>query len=405
MLLARRRIDPTVFAAASAAFPLYIPIPVVLAGMFGLSGIYVALSRVRRLVEHLCSPYGLIVLYCLWSLVLIGARGQLEAGNRQLGFMVLLLGLTFIAPGLCLVRRPLRTFILGARVGVYAAFVLALVMSISFGDALERWNGGGNAAIVALLILLGAITATIRLNNPPKCLPNGLQHIALASFPIFLTETRAVLIVVPILFLAEFFFWSLRWRPRIRNRSYAAVLLAAGLMLLAPPVQNMIAGRFVTVYEHYVAGKSDDGMESGDIRLTMWKAAAQVIREHPLSGVGIMDMFPHMKVAAGPNAEMIAGFKHVHNFVLQELLANGVVGLVLLGSIVAAFLLTVLRRAPEESMRRAAIYFFCSVGIFGMLHDPLYHELCMSTIMLFVGAYMAQFRRWKTLTPAATRQI
>ncbi|WP_165214749.1 O-antigen ligase family protein [Affinirhizobium pseudoryzae] len=404
-MLARRRIDLWVLGLAGIMFPLYLPGPVGIASFFAICGLYVVFSNPRRTRSYVLSAYGVVVLYCAWSIFLIAMRGELETGNRQLGFMLLLFGATFIGPGLCLVRRPLRTFVLSTRIGSLAAFAVAFGMLMYHGHDLERYSGGGNAAIVALLVLLGAIVATIRLDQPPRFLPNGLQYIALASFPIFLTETRAVLILVPVLFVAEFFFWSLGWRPRVRNRSYAALLIGMGALLLLPPVQDMLIDRFYSVYEYYVAGANTYNMESGDIRLTMWASALAVIKQHPFTGVGLMDMFALMKVEAGSHAGMIDGFKHVHNFVLQELLANGVVGLVLLFAIPTALLLTVFRQTSQGSIRRCAVYFYGSVATFGLLHDPFYHELCLSTSMLFFGCHMAQFRRWNMLTLTAERKV
>ncbi|MCY1664366.1 O-antigen ligase family protein [Rhizobium sp. SL86] len=404
-MLARRRIDLWLLGLAGIMFPLYLPGPVGLASFFAICGLYVVFSNRRRAWHYAASAYGVVVLYCAWSLSLIILRGEVEPGNRQFGFMLLLFGATFIGPGLCLVRRPLRTLVIGTRIGTCAAFLVALGLLLYHGHDLERYSGGGNAAIVALLVLLGALVATIRLDQPPRFLPNGLQYMALASFPIFLTETRAVLVLVPVLFVAEFFFWSLGWRPRIRNRSYAGMLLGMAVLLFLPPVQDMISDRFYSVYEYYVAGANNYNMESGDIRLTMWVSALAVIKQHPLTGVGLMDMFALMKVEAGSHAGMIEGFKHVHNFVLQELLANGVVGLVLLCAIPTAFLLTVLRQTLHRSIQRCGLYFYGSVAMFGLLHDPFYHELCLATSMLFFGCCMAQFRRWNMLTPAAARKV
>lgn len=404
-MLARRRVDPFVLGLAGIMFPLYLTGPVGLAGFFAICGLYVVFSSGRRARTFALSASGVVLLYCAWSISLIALRGELETGNRQLGFMLLLFAAVFIGPGLCLVRRPLRTFVIGARIGSLVAFIVALAMMIYHGHELDRYSGGGNAAIVALLVLLGALVSTIRLDEPPRFLPNGLQYIALASFPIFLTETRAVLILVPVLFVAEFFFWSLGWRPRVRNRSYAALLIGMGALLLAPPVQHMIIDRFYSVYEYYVAGANTYDMESGNIRLTMWMSGLAVLKQHFFTGVGLMDMFALMKVEAGSHAAMIDGFKHVHNFVLQELLANGIVGLVLLLSIPVAFLLTAFRQTTHPSIRRCAIYFYASVATFGLLHDPFYHELCLATSMLFFGCHMAQFRRWNMLTPMAARKV
>lgn len=404
-MLVRRRTDGLLLSLAGVAFPLYFPLPVAIAAFFALCGVYVTFSSRRRLARQIVSPYAAVWIYCAWSLLLIAWRGEIALGNRQLGFMLLLFGATFIGQGLCLVRRPLRMLVIGTRIGSLLAFAVALGLDLYYWHDLSRYSGGGNAAIVAILILLGAVVSSIDIDRPPRFLANGVHYLALSSFPIFLTETRAVLILVPVIFLAEFIFWSLRWPPRIRNRSYAALILGLVLLLLAPPVQQMIFHRFLSVYDYYVGGVETLDMASGDIRLTMWRSAVTVISQHPFTGVGLMDMFSLMKTVAGDKAGLIDGFKHVHNFVLQELLANGVVGLVLLLSIPAVFLAAIWKHAPDQSIKRVALYFYGSVAAFGLLHDPYYHELCLSTSMLFFGTCLIQLRRWNLLTASAVKRV
>ncbi|WP_377295853.1 O-antigen ligase family protein [Rhizobium sp. SGZ-381] len=404
ILLYRRRIDGWLVTAAAATFPLYVSVAVVVACLFGGAGLYVVLSSRSRLRRHLWSWNGLISVYALFSVALIAWRGEFETGNRQLGFMLLLLALSFITPGLCLVQRPLRHIVLGARIGICCAVLLALFAAIQAGSLAERYDGHGNAAIVAFLIALAAAIGTIRLKAPPRFLPNGLMYLLLACFPIFLTQTRAVLIVMPVLCLVEFLMCSLDWRPRLRNRAYVAAAIGIVLMLLLPPVQTMLMERFVNVYEYYVAGAPDPDMKSGDIRLVMWQSAVAVIRQHLLTGVGLMDMFTEMKAVAGPASPMLDGFKHPHNVVLQELLANGVLGLCFMLAILVGHLRAVIASGLDDSTKRGVLYVAFTVAAFGMLHDPFYHELCMSTIMLFSCSTMAQVQRLRLLTPQAQKR-
>lgn len=405
LLLVRRRIDPLLLGFAGIAFPLYLPAPVAIAVIFGVCGLYVAFSGRRRLRRQIVSAAGVVMLYALFSMAMMAWRGEFDQDNRQLGFMGLLLGLSFIAPGLCLVRRPLRCLVLGARIGSIAGFAAAIAIALIFAQQPDRYDGGGNAAIMGFLVLFGALVAMIDLHQPPRLLPNGLHYLVIASFPIFLTETRAVLVLVPLVLVAEFICRSRHWSPRLSMLATVA-LVAGGIgLVLVPPVRDVLVDRFVSVYDYYVAGVGHHDMMSGDIRLTMWSSALVVIGDHPFTGVGMMRMFDMLKAVAGDNAPMIDGFKHVHNFILQELLANGVFGLVLLAAIPAAILTTVVRKAPDVALVRHVVYVYGCLAAFGLLHDPFYHELCLSTSMLFLGACLAQFRRWDMLTPAAAKRV
>ncbi|WP_149744816.1 O-antigen ligase family protein [Rhizobium sp. RU35A] len=405
LLLLRRRIDPLLVGLSAVLFPLYMPAPVAVAVIFGACGLYVAFSSRRRLRRQMTSPAGMVMVYTLFSAALMLVRGEFNLDNRQLGFMGLLLGVSFISPGLCLVRRPLRHFVIGARLGSVATFLLALTVAMILAHAPDRYGGGGNAAIMAFLVLIGALVASIDLEKPPRFLPNGMQYLALSSFPVFLTETRAVLVLVPTIFLVEFFCRTEQWRPHLRKTRFVMLLAGLVALLLLPQVREMLIERFFSVYDYYIDGGEHADMVSGDIRLTMWQAALVVIGDHLVSGVGLMRMFGLMTEAAGDHASLIEGYKHVHNFVLQELLANGVIGLLLLASIPVVFLATVWRKTPDAVLRRSAVYVLGSLGAFGLLHDPFYHELCLSTIMLFVGVCLAQFHRWDMLTPAAAKRL
>lgn len=405
ILLARRRIDPWILAFAMFSVALYLPTAVAMCALFGATGIYVALSNRRRLFSHFNSPLGLVFLYFAWVVLLLGVRGEWQLQNRQLGFMGILLGFSFIASGLCLVRQPLRWLVLGGRIGTLVALVAALWVSLSFQTAADRYDGGGNAAIVALLVALAGIVAAIPVEKPWRYLPNGPVYLLIALVPVFLSQTRAVVIILPVLFIIEFAICSLKWRPRWRNRSYAAAIIGLVALSLAPPVHSMLIERFATVYEYYVDGDQAHNMDSGNIRLALWKASSIVIKEHPIAGVGLRDTFANLERVAGPDLHYIVGGKHVHNFLLQELLANGFIGLGLLLALFASVLWMVWRQPGHQPLKRSVFYFYGTVVAFGMLHDPFYHEQCMATSMLFLAVLIVQFRRWKLLTPAAPRAI
>lgn len=386
---------------------LYLPPAVGVAVAFGGTGLYVAFSKRRRLCRHSWACILCIFAYIAWALLLMVWRGEAFTlqNNRQLGFLGLLLGLAFIAPGLCLIRQPLRWLVLGARLGTIAAFLAPLIFDVLLQKDTSRWDGGGNAAIVAILVLLAAIVAIIPVEKPWRLLPNGPVYLLLSAVPIFLSETRAILLLIPIIMAVEFVVCSRDWRPRTRNLAYAGSAVALAVFLFAPPVQNVLMSRFTPVYNYYVEGDHNVDMASGDIRLALWETSLKIIAQHPLTGVGLKQTFPELEKIAGPDLPYIKDGKHVHNFVLQELLANGAIGLVFLLAIFASVARTIGREANSNALKRASFYYFGSVMAFGMLHDPFYHELCMSAIMLFLGVLLAQFTRWRLLTPAAAKVI
>lgn len=406
IMLARRRVDPWLLAAGMLCIAMYLPPAVAIAGLFGVMGLYVAFSKRRRLVQLAKSPIGFVFAYIVWVMLLLLWRNDLSLqSNRQLGFIGLLLGLAFIAPGLSLVRQPLRWLVIGARLGTVAGACAALMAMFVLKTAGERYDGGGNAAIVAIVALLGGIAAIIPIDRPWRYLPNGPAYLVIAAIPVFLSETRAVMVVLPLILAVEFAYCSLRWRPRWRNRAYLSSAAGISLLLLFPSVQHLLVERFGTVYEYYVEGQRAHDMESGNIRLALWDTSIKVISQHPFIGVGIRNTFPELEKVAGQELSRVEGGKHVHNFVLQELLANGLIGLMLLLAIFASVTRLIVKDARYPELKRASFYYFGSIVIFGLLHDPFYHELCMSSTMLFLGVLIAQTDRWRGLTDRAPRTM
>ncbi len=141
-LLARRRVDQWGISLSGVSSPLYFPFTVVVAGLFSLTGLYVAFSKMRRLSRHLRSPFGFVVAYGLWALLLITLRGDLHSGNRQLGFMIFLLVLSFAAPGyaLCVGHCHVGP---QCALGVCLSLVLSLWATYVIGLGVDnRYNGG-----------------------------------------------------------------------------------------------------------------------------------------------------------------------------------------------------------------------------------------------------------------------
>ncbi len=99
-----------------------------------------------------------------------------------------------------------------------------------------------------------------------------------------------------------------------------------------------------------------------------------------------------VRAQAGEQAALLEGFRHVHNTVLDELLNDGIIGLFLClrrsGDFVHLW-----RNSDSWAMRRALIYFAVVCGSYGMLHNPLLHEVTISSVMFFLAALNAAASR------------
>ncbi|RCS23355.1 polymerase [Phyllobacterium salinisoli] len=391
--LMRRRIDPWILGAGSATMPIRLGFGPISLFLFSCIGIYLICGRHRAARPFARNFYICAVLYGIWSLGLILYRGEPIWDNRQIGYTLLFSVLSFAGPGMVLVRDPLRAFVLGARVGVTLAFLTALTIALIYGG---RIGVGGNAAVFAFVAGLAAIGAAIPIPNAPRYLPNGPYYLVLGTAAVLTSETRAVLAVLPIFALIEIFISVSKFAPRIRMISYAALSLAALGLATVGPVDQIISKRFVGIVEYYDTGdksKWEDKI-SADIRFALWDGAKQVISEHPITGVGSYVKMDMVRAKAGENAPMLAGFRHVHNTILDELLNDGLIGLILLLSCAYFGLSHIFRHSSSPGMTRSIIYFIVVCATYGLLHNPLLHEVTISGIFFYFGALNAGASRF-----------
>ncbi|GAB1581310.1 O-antigen ligase family protein [Phyllobacterium phragmitis] len=389
----RRRIDGWVLGAGSAAMPIRIGFGPVALFLFACIGIYLICGRHRSVRLFARNFYICAVLYGVWSLGLILFRGEPIMDNRQVGYTLLFTVLSFAGPGMVLVRDPLRAFVLGARVGIILAFLAAFGMAVVYGG---RIGVGGNAAVFAFVAALAAIGAAIPIANAPRYLPNGPYYLILGTAAVLTSETRAVLVVLPLFALVEILFSVRKFPARARMISYAALSLAAVGLASFGPVDEIISKRFAGIVEYYDTGNESKWEDkiSADIRFALWDGARQVIAEHPIIGVGPYEKMDAVRAKAGENAAMLGGFRHVHNTVLDELLNDGVIGLILLSLCAYFGLAHLFRHSSSPGMTRSIIYFIIVCTTYGMLHNPLLHEVTISGIFFYFGALNAAASRF-----------
>lgn len=382
--LFRRRVDAWVLSGGAAAMSLrFGPGPLVLF-LFSCIGIYLACGR-HATTRHMCKPfYVFILLYAAWSLGLIIYRGEPIHDNRQVGYTLLIAIFAFAGSGMVLVRDPLRAYVLGSRVGITIASIIALYLMLTTG---ERIGIGGNQAVFAFVAGVAAISAAIPLKNAPRYLPNGPHWLLIGLVSVLTSETRAVIIVLPVFVAVELVFFLKRFGVRQQGAVYAALAAALAALIIVGPVGDIMSKRFAGMAEYYDSGDSSKWQDkiSADIREVMWKSATKIIEQHPIAGVGAYSKMDMVRAQAGEKASMLAGFRHVHNTILDELLNDGVIGLIFMAGAFLSIFVFLWRKADSWALRRALIYFALVCGSYGMLHNPLLHEVTISATMFFLA--------------------
>ncbi|MBJ6132107.1 O-antigen ligase family protein [Ochrobactrum sp. Q0168] len=390
--LLRRRVDPWILGVASATMPIRVGLGPLILFVFSCLGIYMACGRHAVARLHCKKFYIFILLYAAWSLGLILVRGEPFNNNRQIGYTLLIAVFAFAGSGMALIRDPLRAYVLGARFGVLVATIAALYLSVTAGG---RIGIGGNQAVFAFVVGVSAISAAIPLRQAPRYLPNGPHWLVLGLAAVLTSETRAVIVVLPVFAAVEIVFFLKRFSIRQQGGVYAALGVALAALIVVGPVGDIISKRFSGMIEYYDTGDSKQWEDkvSADIREVLWKSASKIIVQHPIAGVGAYSKMNEVRAEAGEQAPMLAGFLHVHNTVLDELLNDGIVGLIFMTGAFLSIFVYLWRTADSWAMRRALIYFAIVSGSYGMLHNPLLHEVTISSTMFFLAALNAAASR------------
>lgn len=390
LFLFRRRIDGLVLLLGSGSLPLRIGLGGVSIFLFSLIGVYIA--AIRHNTARLFARYffALSVAYGAWAMMLALVRDPSVFPNRELGYAVLFTMFAFAGPGMVLVRDPLRCFVLGSRLGVLAAAFAALV---AYHIEPGRVGLGGNAVPIAMMVFVVTLAASISIDRAPRLLPNGPFYLLAGSIVIFLSQTRAILGLMPLILLIEIALYLQRYPIRLRMVGYVGII-AIGLSALAiGPVHEMAQKRFVAAYD-YLAGTNDGwaDRETVDIRVKIWRAALQAIADSPFVGYG-SDRMQHTRDHLSPSDQVPSTVINLHNFVLDELLLHGIVGLALLLGAIGAGLHHIWVFARDWSVKRNVVYFAAGLTAYGAFHSPFIHEGTLAAIFLFIGALLADSSR------------
>ena len=390
--LVRRKIDAWILGVAAAAMPIRIGLGPLILFVFSCIGIYLACGRhaAARLFSR--KFYIFILLYAAWSLGLILFRGEPFHDNRQIGYTLLIAVFAFAAPGMVLVRDPLRAYVLGSRVGVVLSALAAMFFAVTSGG---RIGVGGNEAVFAFVAGVAAISSAIPLRQAPRYLANGPHWLVLGLATVLTSETRAVIVVLPIFAAVEIIIFLKRFSIRKQGAVYAALGVALAALIVVGPIGDVIAKRFSGMIEYYETGDGSQWEDkfSADIRAVMWHNATEIISQNPIAGVGSYSKMDMIREVAGENAPMLENFLHVHNTILDELLNDGVIGLMFMVGAFLAIFIHLWRTADSWGMRRALIYFAVVSGSYGMLHNPLLHEVTIASTMFFLAALNAAASR------------
>ncbi|HDZ73154.1 MAG TPA: hypothetical protein ENH55_10305 [Aurantimonas coralicida] len=391
-LLARRSFDALLLALAIALLAIGNPIAKGAFLFFGLIGTNLAFARHRTWRYADTAFCAAIIAYASWSIGLMVFRNESVDGNRMFSYSLIMLGFVFLPLSISLVREPLDALILGSR-----AAILAVLALIPFDPMLidGRIDLGGNAAIVAFLAATAGLAARLDARHPVSLLPNSRLWFYLSFVPVLLSGTRAAWFVYLLVALFDAVDLIRQRRQMPVRLRWLLLPIAAVLIAVAIPVSSIVVQRIdVGVAELQRFNETGVAMGSMDVRLVMWAGAFDVVSKHPIAGVGGMERMDAVAAAVSPaNEAVVAQYTHLHNLFVDEAASNGLVGLALLMSIFAVFLVRVTRCSPGHLVPETSYAFVFLVVTFGSFHGVLLNEWMILSIFSFMTLILVAIRR------------
>ncbi len=236
--------------------------------------------------------------------------------------------------------KRLMTILLGAAVAVAIWGAIKLVIAqpgeiVRLG-IFQFYMTTSELMMVALLMLLPFAAVP---GVPRRVRMGALIGVFPIVFALYATVTRGPLIaaVVGVLVIAL-----------LVNRKLLLFLLA-GLVLIMLVASPYVAGRLesITNIHHH------DNMT----RLMLWRIGLESFREHPLVGVGDIDLGKLIAEHKRPD-DPLEPLGHMHNIAMQFLVTHGAIGLTVVLAMFAAIIIAearIYRRVRSDWFGRAAL--------------------------------------------------
>ena len=237
------------------------------------------------------------------------------------------------------------------------------------------------------------------------------KHPALATVPLlalacgilaaFLSGTRGALVAIPLLgiiFFIQLGSFRRPWRSRL-TLVLAVTLLSVGLYHLPGSSLDQRVQKGFTQTEAFFNGEG-----TGDyvVRLAMWSEAWKMFTDHPIIGSGKEGYrkIIQEKIAHKQAPESIKKFVCPHNMYLNNMVAYGVTGLLILLFIFIAPLSVFIPAArtwgPSRDIAYAGIMHIASFMLFAATETIFSRNININIYMILLAAIMTLTRLYRT---------
>ena len=373
ILLFRRKLDGVIFGLGAFMFLLPTETSAIIFGVFGVMGLYLLAFRPIKSLRHLDMKYVLATLIFAAACLAINLlNGSLPEDLRWSSYPLYYLLIVPVAVGAVLVRDPLRQFVLGTRAGMVALAVWALA-EVAAGGA--RFGFGSNAANAAFAIAFLAVVSRLDVLSAPRFLANRRIFFYIALIPILISQTRAVLPVFAVGLALDLFILTRTsmssWKTAGRQNAFIwiiALALGAGSIWFISPILSQRVQTTVKEISVVLEHSEPTGAYGMSARIIQWQAALNLIKENPLLGRGGYGISAAIVEHNPPQYQKyIESFTFVHNFILDETIQRGLLGLMLTLGFFGFCFYRIYRRG-DSSMKENVLLVLTLTFSFGMLH-------------------------------------
>lgn len=328
-------------------------------------------DRYRIQARQLTAPVALAaLLILLWYSLTLALSGRLLPLSSQIKWLESPLRLVFLTPSIAVlglggIHRRLWVYSSSFTLMVMTGLALYQLWGLGHARA-HGWYTYHNLLAYVQVGLILSLTAW-RHHAPPYVFIGGLLA---GLFSCLATGTRSAW---PALLLLPWLWWFTRttktfaWREHVRWLVALALAFSALMLNMWPRLHD----RVIAISNDWLVYHEQDALDSNSLgaRIHMWQLSLQKTADHPLLGSGSGSFYAEMQVqtAQGRLPPFFASYKGPHNLYLLLLVEQGILGSVLILSLVFSPLWTRANRyTPYASSpeRKLFVFFLIASSLF-----------------------------------------
>ncbi|MCO5063193.1 MAG: O-antigen ligase family protein [Rhizobiaceae bacterium] len=298
----------------------------------------------------------------------------------------------------------------GAAIGCMGGLAIAVVQMILVPD--ERPAGGaGNPLVFATVTVVAVSIVVVGILLSEQRKRGLLAAAALCGVvALILSQSRVPLMMLAVNALLLFVLFAPRgWLRRLWVPALALAALV-GAMIATGAEVPLLSARFEEAASDWaLIREKGDYLSSGGIRLAIWEIGFEMWKEAPWLGHGRGYAAEELGRRLVEQYDISRSFTHFHNFMLQALVQNGIIGFVsLLALLGYGFWLAIrtIRSADDKTRLFGAMMMLIVLVTYtgsGMTNIMFGHDILDAVFMVCMvpGVYLAVGREPRLTPPAA----